>query len=52
MEQELVAYCQSSLARLKCPRTIDFDDDLPRTPTGKLLKRLIKDRYWKGTKNI
>ncbi len=52
MEQELIAYCQSNLAKLKCPRTIDFDDELPRTPTGKLLKRLIKDRYWKGTRSI
>jgi acyl-CoA synthetase (AMP-forming)/AMP-acid ligase II len=43
---ELIAHCQSKLANFKCPRTIDFDPELPRTPTGKLLKRLLKARYW------
>jgi len=28
------------------PRTIDFEDELPRLPTGKLYKRLLRDRYW------
>ena len=32
-------------AKVKCPRSIDFRDELPRTPTGKLLKRLLKDEY-------
>jgi acyl-CoA synthetase (AMP-forming)/AMP-acid ligase II len=52
MEQELIAYCQSKLAKLKCPKTIDFEEQLPRTPTGKLLKRLLKDRYWSGEQRI
>jgi len=43
---ELIAHCQSKLANFKCPRAIDFDPELPRTPTGKLLKRLLKARYW------
>jgi acyl-CoA synthetase (AMP-forming)/AMP-acid ligase II len=43
---ELTAYCQSRLSKLKCPASIDFDPALPRTPTGKLLKRLLRDRYW------
>jgi acyl-CoA synthetase (AMP-forming)/AMP-acid ligase II len=46
MEQELIAYCRSQLADVKCPRSIDFRDELPRHPTGKLYKRLLKDRYW------
>jgi long-chain acyl-CoA synthetase len=47
LEQELMAFCRSRLAKLKCPSGIDFVDELPRTPTGKLLKRLLKDKYWK-----
>ncbi|MDG2428983.1 MAG: acyl-CoA synthetase [Acidimicrobiales bacterium] len=45
---ELVAFCRSQLADVKCPRSVDFRDDLPRHPTGKLYKRLLKDEYWKG----
>ena len=43
---ELMAYCAENLSRQKCPRSIDFDPELPRLPTGKLYKRLLKDRYW------
>jgi acyl-CoA synthetase (AMP-forming)/AMP-acid ligase II len=43
---ELVAFCRSRLSHIKCPRTIDFTAALPRTPTGKLLKRVLRDRYW------
>jgi len=50
---ELIAFCRQHLSAIKCPRTIDFDAELPRQPTGKLYKRLIKDRYWAGhTKRI
>jgi long-chain acyl-CoA synthetase len=45
---ELIAYCRSKLAHLKCPRTVDFRAELPRHPTGKLYKRLLKDEYWGG----
>ena len=45
---ELIAYCRDRLAHYKCPRSVDFDDELPRHPTGKLYKRLLKDRYWQG----
>jgi long-chain acyl-CoA synthetase len=48
LEEELIAYCRAGLAHLKCPRSIDFDPELPRQPTGKLYKRLLKDRYWEG----
>jgi acyl-CoA synthetase (AMP-forming)/AMP-acid ligase II len=50
LERELIAYCKEQLAGLKCPRSIDFEAELPRHPTGKLYKRLLKDRYW-GEKN-
>ena len=48
---ELMAYCAENLSRQKCPRSIDFEDELPRLPTGKLYKRLLKDRYWAEHKN-
>lgn len=44
--QELLAYCRARLSHIKCPRSIDFERELPRHPTGKLYKRLLKDRYW------
>jgi long-chain acyl-CoA synthetase len=44
-EQELLTYCYGRLAKYKCPRTIDFSDELPRQATGKLYKRLLRDRY-------
>lgn len=46
LERELIAYCRGRLADLKCPRTVDFRAELPRHPTGKLYKRLLKDEYW------
>jgi acyl-CoA synthetase (AMP-forming)/AMP-acid ligase II len=45
---ELIAYCRAELATYKCPRTIDFVAELPRDPNGKLYKRLLRERYWKG----
>ncbi len=46
LEQELIDFCKAQLASYKCPRSVDFDAELPRHPTGKLFKRLLKDRYW------
>ena len=46
LEAELIGFCRASLAHMKCPRTVDFADELPRLPTGKLYKRLLRDRYW------
>jgi acyl-CoA synthetase (AMP-forming)/AMP-acid ligase II len=48
LERELIAYCRQHLSDLKCPRTVDFVDELPRAPTGKLYKRLVRDKYWEG----
>ena len=45
---ELIAYCRDQLAHYKCPRSVDFRAELPRHPTGKLYKRLLKDEYWQG----
>jgi long-chain acyl-CoA synthetase len=48
LERELIEWCRARLAHPKCPRSVDFEAELPRHPTGKLYKRLLKDRYWKG----
>jgi fatty-acyl-CoA synthase len=48
MVDELIAHCRSELATYKCPRTVDFVDELPRDPNGKLYKRLLRERYWAG----
>jgi acyl-coenzyme A synthetase/AMP-(fatty) acid ligase len=45
---ELTDYCRQGIAHYKCPRTIDFVDELPRTETGKMQKRKLRDRYWAG----
>jgi long-chain acyl-CoA synthetase len=44
--EELIAFCRQHLAHIKCPRSVDFEAELPRLPTGKLYKRLLRDRYW------
>jgi long-chain acyl-CoA synthetase len=46
LEKELLAFCREHLAHYKCPKAIDFDRELPREQTGKLYKRLLRDRYW------
>ncbi len=46
LAEELTAFCRQSLSGVKTPRRIDFVDELPRHATGKLYKRLIRDRYW------
>ncbi len=43
---ELIAFCSQHLARHKVPRSIEFEAELPRLPTGKLYKRILRDRYW------
>lgn len=50
LARELVDYCERHLSPIKCPRSVDFADQLPRHPTGKLYKRLLRDRYWQGHK--
>ncbi len=48
LEQELIEFCRSQLSSIKCPRSIDFQAELPRHPTGKLYKRILKEKYWSG----
>ena len=46
LTEELLAFCREHLSRQKVPRSIDYEDELPRLPTGKLYKRQLRDRYW------
>jgi long-chain acyl-CoA synthetase len=48
LERELIGFCRDNLAHFKCPRTVDFVPKLPRSETGKLYKRLLRDKYWAG----
>ncbi len=45
LEQELIAYAREKIANYKVPRSIDFTNELPRLPTGKLYKKALRDRY-------
>jgi long-chain acyl-CoA synthetase len=46
LERELIHFCRDNLAHYKCPRSVDFELELPRLPSGKLSMRLLRDRYW------
>ena len=46
LEAELIAHARERIAHYKCPKSVDFRETLPRLPTGKLYKRLLKDEYW------
>jgi long-chain acyl-CoA synthetase len=46
LEADLLLYARERLAGFKVPRTVDFEDELPRHPTGKLYTRLLRDKYW------
>ncbi|MFP6805584.1 MAG: AMP-binding protein [Pseudomonadales bacterium] len=48
LSQELIDFARTRLPAFKCPRTIDFVDDLPRLPTGKILRRTVREPYWAG----
>ena len=48
LEADLLRFARERLAGFKVPRSIDFEDELPRHPTGKLYTRLLRDKYWAG----
>jgi fatty-acyl-CoA synthase len=51
-EAELLEFCRSRLAHYKCPRSVDFTEALPKTGTGKILKKELRKKYWSGTESI
>jgi acyl-CoA synthetase (AMP-forming)/AMP-acid ligase II len=47
-ESELIAYCRDRIAHYKAPKSVDFIEALPRNPSGKVLKRVLRAPYWAG----
>ncbi|MEW2357358.1 long-chain-fatty-acid--CoA ligase [Spirillospora sp. NPDC029432] len=47
-EKELIDWCRERLAHFKCPTSIERRDEIPRNPTGKILKRDLRAPYWQG----
>ncbi len=45
-EQEIIGLCKERLASYKKPKTVEFREELPRSPTGKILKRKIREEFW------
>jgi long-chain acyl-CoA synthetase len=48
LAEEILVYCSDKLAKFKTPKTIDFTNEMPRDPNGKLYKRKLRDPYWEG----
>ena len=48
LADELVQFCRERLAHYKCPRSIDWDSALPRSEAGKIYRRRVRERYWRG----
>jgi fatty-acyl-CoA synthase len=51
-EIELIEFCRSQLAHYKCPRSVEFRESLPKTGTGKILKKDLRKKYWQGQETI
>jgi fatty-acyl-CoA synthase len=51
-KEELIAFCRENLAHFKCPTSVEFVDELPRTATGKLQKFKLRERYWTGQRKV
>ena len=45
---DIIEYARQRLAHYKCPTSVDFAEALPRNPSGKLLKRVLREPYWRG----
>jgi len=45
-EEEIIQFCKKSLASYKKPKSVEFVSELPRNPQGKILKRVLRERYW------
>ena len=47
-DREIIDWMRERLAHYKCPKTLDFTEALPRNPSGKILKRVLREPYWRG----
>ena len=48
LAEQLIAFTREHIAGYKCPKTVDFVADLPRLPTGKIQRRIVREPYWAG----
>jgi long-chain acyl-CoA synthetase len=48
LAEEIIAHARDRLAAFKCPRSVDFVADLPRLPSGKIQRRLVRAPFWEG----
>jgi len=46
--EDILAHARERLAGFKCPKTVEFIEEIPRNPTGKILKRILREPYWEG----
>ncbi len=51
-EDEILQFCRSVLSHFKCPRSVEFLESLPKTGTGKVLKRELRKKYWRAENNV
>ena len=47
-EDDVISWCRGKLAHYKCPTSVDWAEMLPRNPSGKILKRELREPYWAG----
>ncbi len=51
-EEDLIAFCRATLAHFKCPTSVEFVSELPRTATGKLQKFRLRELYWSSERRV
>jgi len=49
---DLIDFCRTRISHYKCPRSVDFVDSLPKTGTGKVLKKDLRKKYWRNQDNL
>ncbi len=47
-EDEIIGFCKEHLAGLKAPKSVDYAESIPRSPVGKMLKKVLRKKYWEG----
>jgi len=47
-EEEIIDFCKQNLASYKKPKSVEFIGELPKNPYGKILKKDLREKYWKG----
>ena len=48
-EEKIINLCKENIASYNKPRSVEFMNELPKSPTGKILKRVIREQYWQGS---